>query len=153
MSKPKTGQELYQQYVIVCDVEPWVAPKFHALPTPQREFWDKLAITPQTSDGYHTFAELYEHRVSLFIALASQVDTRSPTGDVVWRSRLHSDGTMFDGWFVMGINRVAGEQITYHLPMSRWADTDWLGHEDERAPEWDGHTSSDVLDRLRRYFG
>lgn len=106
----------------------------------------------ETSDGYHTFNELYEHRATLFIALCSEIDARTSTGEYVWRSRLHSDGTMFDGWFVMGIGRKPGEQITYHLPMRMWADTDWLGHEDQRAPEFDGHTSQDVLARLRKWI-
>lgn len=107
--------------------------------------------TGETSDGYHTFNEIYDHRISLFIALCAEVDARTPTGHV-WRSKLHSDGTMFDGWFVMGIGTQPGEQITYHLPISRWADTDWLGTECPQAPVFDGHTSADVLQRLRRYF-
>ena len=108
-------------------------------------------VTGETSDGYHTFNELYDHRITLFIALCSEIDARTPTG-FVWRSKLHSDGSAFDGWFVMGIGTAPGEQITYHLPMSRWADTEWLGTERPRAPEFDGHTSADVLQRLRRYF-
>jgi hypothetical protein len=110
-----------------------------------------VAVNGSTSDGYHTFDELYEHRVSLFIALCSEVDARTPTG-YVWRSKLHSDGSKFDGWFVMGIGTQPGEQITYHLPLSRWDDTEWLGTEFMRAPDFDGHTSADVLQRLRRYF-
>jgi hypothetical protein len=112
---------------------------------------EQTAIDGNTSDGYHTFNELYDHRIALFIALCSEVDARTPTG-YVWRSKLHSDGTMFDGWFVMGIGAEPGEQITYHLPLTRWPDTDWLGTEFERAPEFDGHTSADVLVRLQRYF-
>lgn len=110
-----------------------------------------IEITGETSDGYHTFNELYDHRIALFIALCSEIDARTPTGHV-WRSKLHSDGSCFDGWFVMGIGTEPGDQITYHLPLSRWADTDWLGTERPQAPEFDGHTSSDVLQRLRRYF-
>lgn len=99
------------------------------------------------SDGYHTFAELYEHRIALFIALCEEVDVHTPTGHV-WRSKLHSDGSSFEGWFIMGIGTEPGRQISYHLPMSKWADTDWLGTENARAPEFDGHTSADVLKRL-----
>lgn len=103
------------------------------------------------SDGYHTFEELYEHRHSLFIALCNEIDRRTPTG-YVWRSKLHSDGTMFEDSFIMGIGTMPGEMITYHLPMSRWEDTEWLGTECGRAPEWDGHTSDDVLVRLKKLF-
>jgi hypothetical protein len=105
----------------------------------------------ETSDGFHTFNELYEHRIALFIALCSEVDGRTPTGHV-WRSKLHSDGSKFDGWFVMGIGTAPGEQITYHLPIARWADTDWLGTEFPCAPEFDGHTAADVVQRLARYW-
>src|SRR5262245_21988552 len=96
------------------------------------------------SDGYHTFNELYEHRFELFIALC-----RLALPDYyVWRSRQHHDGSMFEGWFILGINTQPGKQITYHLPLSRWDDI--LGIETlDRAPEWDGHTAEDVLKRLR----
>lgn len=111
----------------------------------------EITVTGSTSDGYHTFDELYEHRTTLFIALCSEIDARTETG-YVWRSKKHSDGSMFDGWFIMGIGTLPGSQITYHLPMSRWSDTDWLGTERPTAPEFDGHSASDVLTRLRRFF-
>ncbi len=110
-----------------------------------------MTITGETSDGYHTFNELYDHRITLFIALCAQLRNRLPVGEV-WRSKLHSDGSAFEGWFVMGIGTKPGEQITYHLPMARWAETDWLDDERALAPEFDGHTSADVLQRLRRLF-
>lgn len=101
----------------------------------------------ETSDGYHTFNELYEHRAALFMALCSVVSRESGG---VWRSKLHSDGTMFDGWFVMGIGAEPGEQITYHLPISKWEQA-WFAEERVRAPDFDGHTSTDVLQRLGRF--
>lgn len=109
-------------------------------------------ITGSTSDGYHTFDELYDHRITLFIALCEEVDARTPTGHV-WRSKLHSDGSSIDGWFIMGIGTQPGKQITYHLPLSRWEETEWLGTECPRAPEFDGHTSADVLARVQRMYG
>jgi hypothetical protein len=115
-------------------------------------------VTGETSDGYHTFNELYDHRITLFIALClfyvhnaetcADFDLRRDERRVVWRSKLHSDGTSFDGWFVLGIGRAPGTQITYHLPLERWNETDFA-IELERAPEFDGHTSADVLARLK----
>lgn len=107
----------------------------------------------QISDGYHTFDELYEHRIELFMTLcrfcrvAHYKDGTEFVGRQVWKSKLHADGTMFDGWFVAGIGVRPGEQITYHLPMSYWDRLD-VPYRD-RAPEWDGHTPADVLTRLK----
>ncbi len=93
------------------------------------------------SDGYHTFDELYKHRILLYLALLKA----SPefTG---WKAQKHHDGTSYDGWFLVGCE-VDGKQISYHLPDSYW--------ELARLPEYefapvkfDGHSSNDVLDRL-----
>ena len=64
-------------------------------------------------------------------------------------SALHSDNTMFDGWFIMGIGTEPGKQITYHLPMRFFDEALKFCEYLHRAPEWDGHTAADVLKRLR----
>lgn len=99
------------------------------------------------SDGYHTFGELYDHRIALYIALCRIIN--STTRLVVWKSKKHSDGSELDGWFILGINTGTGEQITYHLPISKWDETDFA-YAFEQAPEYDGHTSADVLKRLEQ---
>jgi len=98
------------------------------------------------SDGYHTFNELYDHRITIFIALCKFAEIQG-VRKKVWRSEKHSDGSSFDGWFLLGIGEKAGEQITYHLPKSRWNECDFA-ETLEIAPEFDGHTSADVLERL-----
>jgi hypothetical protein len=107
----------------------------------------------EVSDGYHSFDELYEHRITLFIALckAFYCDPQYQTGQKaeIWRSRLHSDGSSFEGWFILGIGARKGQQITYHLPISKWDETKFA-YTWDRAPEFDGHTSADVLERLKR---
>lgn len=110
----------------------------------------------QVSDGYHTMDELYDHRITIFIALCKQIELGSevdgmkyPSG--VWRSKRHSDGELCFGTgtqFVLGIGTEAGKQITYHIPIERWGETEFAD-ELEKAPEWDGHTSNDVLERLK----
>ena len=97
--------------------------------------------TGELSDGYHTFNELYEHRHTLFTALCRC----NPA--LAWRSKLHSDGTMFDGWFIAGLMTPAGN-ATYHIPIRLWDDLAGVS-ELPNAPEWDGHTSDDVIKRLR----
>ncbi len=106
-------------------------------------------IDENTSDGYHTFKELYDHRITLYIALTKRI---KQTGDdiYVWRSKKHSDGEVCFGTgtqFVLGLHVEKGEQITYHIPIERWNETDFANTL-EIAPEYDGHTSQDVLTRL-----
>jgi len=102
----------------------------------------KVEKTNNVSDGYHTFGQLYDHRITLYIALAKKMASD------VWRSVHHSDGSMYEGWFILGINKEKGKQITYHIPMERWEETDFAENL-PMAPEWDGHTSEDVLNRIK----
>jgi hypothetical protein len=106
--------------------------------------------TNKISDGYHTFGELYEHRIELFIALVYCADEYllGRLGGA-WRSKKHDDGSEWDGWFIMGIGADEGKQITYHLPNKYWDRCDFV-ETLERAPKWDGHSSDDVLERLRK---
>ena len=104
-------------------------------------------INGQTSDGYHTFDELYDHRIALFIALCRHVNWHRP--GYVWRSKRHSDGSSIDGWFLLGTGKMPGDQITYHLPLSRWDECADFADELTRAPDFDGHTSADVLVRIK----
>ena len=97
----------------------------------------------EVSDGFHTFGELYEHRCLLFIALMTTNKLNS------WASKYHHDGTGFEGWFIAGMNLPYASTITYHIPDRLWS---LIEKNDlivlERAPEWDGHTSQDCLNRL-----
>jgi hypothetical protein len=105
-------------------------------------------------DGYHTFEELYDHRFALFIALcktlAKQIE-RDGLSAVPnpWKSLKHSDGSMYEGWFVMGINYNKGTQISYHLPNCYWEELAMI-ETLEKAPEFDGHTPADVVERLKK---
>lgn len=94
----------------------------------------------EVSDGYHTFNDLYAHRVRLFSSLMHAYSGLS------WWSRKHSDGEEREGWIIAGITTPAGE-VTYHLPAE---EIEFLpeGAELEFGKEWDGHEASDVLDRL-----
>lgn len=127
-------------------------------PNDRREEVTVEGVMRSPSDGYHTFDELYDHRITLFIALCRFVqfedDAARDYGGVnrpeqVWRSKTHSDGSTMDGWFIMGIGKEKGKQISYHLPLSRWDETNFAETLD-RAPEWDGHTSAAVLERLKK---
>lgn len=100
------------------------------------------------SDGYHTFDELYEHRFALWIALCRKTThTVRESWNPVWRALKHSDGSYYEGWFVLGMFHEPGHQISYHLPLSKWEETDFARTRD-LAPEFDGHTPADVVKRI-----
>jgi len=100
----------------------------------------------KTSDGYHTFDELYDHRCHLFIALMRS------NSKISWRAKKHPDGTMFPSWFIAGMNLPTGT-ITYHLPLWMWDMLDGCNIETmDCSPEWDGHTPADVVNRLAEWF-
>ena len=113
------------------------------------------------SDGYHTIEELYDHRITLYIALCRMIDAfLSGEADehasveyvrdqLPWRAKLHHDGTGYDGWFMLAIGREVGKQISYHIPMSRWDETEFAETFDKAPVPFDGHTSADVLERLK----
>ncbi len=105
-----------------------------------------MSNTGQISDGYHTFDELYEFRLLLH-AHAARAWIKQ--GWPVFRSWRHSDGQpcFGGGWFIVTAELPTG-QISNHYPAEDWplfSDVD----EVENAPEWDGHTTSDVATRLR----
>lgn len=111
---------------------------------------DQKLDTNPISDGYHTFGELYEHRITNFIALCkilSEKEVEYYRNDkyLVWRTK------PVEGWFILGIGREKGQQITYHLPDSKYELVKNIAILMTPLGEnFDGHTSQDVLDRLAR---
>ena len=107
----------------------------------------------EVNDGSHSFDELYQHRYKIFIALCRILSSDDDFKTCeVWKSKQHADGTMHEGYFLMGIYKDAGRQISYHLPIEYWNEIP-LAQELERAPEWDGHTPADVIKRLSVFDG
>lgn len=100
------------------------------------------------SDGYHTFDELYDHRVRLYITLCKLLCQDCFT-QIVWHSDVQSDGSSWAGWFLLGIGVTPCNQITYHLPMQYWDEVHAFSSFKAKAPDFDGHTSADVLERLK----
>ena len=88
------------------------------------------------SDGYHTFADLYEQRLILSAALAQN-------NPHAWKSKRHEDGSVpfGGGWFIMGFDTDEG-CYTYHYELKDW-DLFQCKELDKGKP-WDGHTSRDV---------
>lgn len=94
------------------------------------------ANVEKMSDGYHTFADLYEQRLILSAALAKN----NPNA---WKSKRHEDGSVpfGGGWFIIGFDTDEG-CYTYHYELKDW-DLFQCKELDKGKP-WDGHTSKDV---------
>lgn len=102
------------------------------------DYLDRIpaADVEKMSDGYHTFADLYEQRLILSAALAKN-------NPHAWKSKRHEDGSVpfGGGWFIMGFDTDEG-CYTYHYELKDW-DLFQCKELDKGKP-WDGHTSKDV---------
>jgi hypothetical protein len=87
------------------------------------------------SDGYHTFGELYYHRMMLFNEICKTHK------DKAWKSWKHDDGSMFNNSFIVGIETPEG-QYTYHYREEYFDLFDVK--ELEYAPKYDGHKPEDI---------
>lgn len=106
-------------------------------------------VDGQTSDGYHTFDELYRFRLLYNAVLFSEWGAlRRYDVHKSWR---HHDGELCfaGGWFVVMAQLPAG-QISNHYPAKDWDLFDI--EEREVAARWDGHSASDVADRLQKFL-
>jgi len=107
---------------------------------------EERAVDENTSDGYHTFKELYEFRKLYNAALFNEWAQQGKYN--IHKSWKHHDGEdcFGGGWFIVMADLPTG-QISNHYELKDWD----LFHceERERADEWDGHTAQDVAKRLR----
>ena len=94
-----------------------------------------LKVDGGTSDGYHTFDELYEHRMYLFAVICNQNPKKA------WKSYKHHDGTMYDDYFIVGVTTAEGD-YSYHYHKDHWDQ--FNVKEVDFVPEWDGHKPSDI---------
>ena len=97
-------------------------------------------IDGETSDGYHTFNELYHHRAVLFSVIVRSCP------DMCWKSKKHHAGDMYEGMFIVGIDTLDG-QASYHYDIDPYWDM-FDCEELEFAPEWDGHTPAQAIERI-----
>lgn len=112
-----------------------------------------IEINGETSDGFHTFNDLYDHRMVLTAALFHAL-RRLSIGEVgawPWRSVAHhpDDGPIYAGYFIVGAE-LDGQQFSYHYTLENWAlfgMCTTLPH----APKWDGHTPADTIEILKRW--
>lgn len=93
------------------------------------------------TDGYHSFDELYEHRCLLFIALMKQMPDKA-----FWAHK-NNKGEEWNGWIICAIETDHG-QISYHVPERHIVLLSGI-REKDRNNTYDGHTSDNVLERLK----
>lgn len=86
-------------------------------------------------DGSHTFDELYYHRMVLFAVICNTYK------DKAYKSWKHHDGTMYDDYFIVGIDTPEG-QYSYHYHKDEWDK--FKIKELKNAPLWDGHVPKDI---------
>lgn len=98
--------------------------------------YDKKVNSGEFSDGYHTFNELYNHRMILFAVICNSNSHKA------WKSWLHHDGTMYEDYFIVGITIEGVGDYSYHYHKDNWEL--FKVKELPTAPEWDGHMPSDV---------
>lgn len=98
------------------------------------------------SDNYHSFEELYSHRMVLFLALMKSHPQLS------WKSKKHQDGSMYDGYFIAGMELPGIGAISYHIVDNFWDKCPEI-QELEFGKPWDGHSSEDVIVRLSKWCG
>ncbi|MDE6040983.1 MAG: hypothetical protein K2F99_05345 [Muribaculaceae bacterium] len=145
----------------VYDEEADFLERFHQLPVTLQERLkeeiERLSVVHRNSlddvtmgdfsDGYHTFNDLYKHRTTLFSCIWNMFP------DMGFRDREHHDKAfpMYDGMFIAGLETPYG-QVSYHCDNEYWGQFD-PARDVPGAPEFDGHTSEDVLRRLRTLCG
>lgn len=106
-------------------------------------------INGDTSDGYHTFNELYEHRNLLFLLAVNEL---------AWN---HTDIQTYSywveehypGWDLVVLQGKTFAQISYHVPVSLRAGYENTLPKRKSDSDYDGHTSHDVIVRLKQLLG
>lgn len=105
-------------------------------------------ITENTSDGYHTFKELYEFRKAYNVALFNEWGKYDFPSYEVHKSWRHNDGELCfgGGWFIVVAILPSG-QISNHYKAEDW-DLFKIPKVEKAKYSFDGHTSKDVIERL-----
>jgi predicted nucleic-acid-binding Zn-ribbon protein len=106
----------------------------------------KQVIDENTSDGYHTFKELYEFRKAYNVALFNEWAMQNKYD--VHKSWKHNDGEecFGGGWFIVVAVLPSG-QISNHYEAKDW-DLFKIPEEEKAKHPFDGHTGEDVINRL-----
>ena len=102
-------------------------------------------VTGDTSDGYHTFNELYDYRRVYNAALFNEWASQGKYD--VHKSWKHSDGKdcFGGGWFIVVAELPTG-QASNHYEAQYWDN--FVIPSKDTANEYDGHTPKQALSRI-----
>lgn len=127
------------------------------------ELWSdiekELKIDENTSDGYHTFKELYDIRLAYNVALFNEwgkqdvvmfSPMRITKAYEVHKSWKHHDGELCfgGGWFIVVAVLPSG-QISNHYEEKYW-DLFRIPETEKALYPFDGHGTKDVIERLKQ---
>ena len=114
---------------------------------------EKVISTKNISDKWHTFDDLYNHRMAFNIALCNAINLLNYENYTkCYKSKKHYDNKndpMFEGSFIVVIESPQG-QISYHYKLAEWDKFEI--EEREEANKYDGHTPDDTIVRLIGLF-
>lgn len=105
-----------------------------------------MEINGNTSDGYHTFNELYEFRLAYNVALFNEAAKYGNYN--VHKSKRHYDGDLcFNGDYFIVVAILPKGQISNHYELKYW-DLFKIPEFEQALFPFDGHTGQDVIYRL-----
>lgn len=117
---------------------------------------EEIVYADEIADDYHTMHDLYEHRLALTVALFNYMhavhasiigESAAKIAPITVKSKLHNDGTMFEGGYFIVSAMTANGQISYHYDLKHWDK--FRIPEVERVPwKYDNHKPEDVIERL-----
>ncbi|WP_240539252.1 hypothetical protein [Bifidobacterium sp. SO1] len=118
-------------------------------------------VGDSTSDGYHTFGELYRYRMlynaaflNVMYAIAAHLaaeENGTIADGSIGKSKVHADGKpcFGGGWFIVWASLDTGI-VANHYELKYWDLFDIPEY--EHAPEWDGSTPQEQADRLEQWL-
>lgn len=131
-------------FVNKMDERAMVVHGYDASPEEAAYVWKKAKVNKDdVSDGYHTFRELYMHRMALTLCMLQDTSRF-----LSHKSLRHHplDQPCFDDSFVV-MFYVQGKQCSYHYDLKYW-DMFVSVPTKEHADKWDGHTPENVVGRI-----
>ena len=107
-----------------------------------------LNVTKKLNEQQDLIEELYDFRLTYNALLFNEwVENQKYE---VYKSRRHSDGELcFDGEYFIVVAQLPTGQVTNHYHIRHW-DMFKINEYEKVKEDFDGHTSSDVIERLQQ---